>query len=61
MIFLETFSRYIPEESTRIQVTQSSGIPLLISAYKKDDEYTLVTINSSKQTIQTSLVWMEQI
>ena len=49
------FSRYIPEESTRIQVTQSSGIPLLISAYKKDDEYTLVTINSSKQTIQTSL------
>ena len=29
--------------------------PVLRKIYKKDDEYTLVTINSSKQTIQTSL------
>ena len=52
---LGNFSRYIPEKSTRIQVTQSNGVPLLISAYKKDNKYTLVTINPSGQTIQTSL------
>lgn len=52
---LGNFSRYISEGSIRIQVTQLDNVPLLVSAYKKNDKYILVAINSSEKTIPTSL------
>lgn len=49
------FSRYIPEGSVRLQLTQPANSHLLISAYKKNDEYTLVAINQTCETISTEL------
>lgn len=52
---LGNFSRYISDGSIRIETAQSDNIPLLISAYKKNDECIIVTINSSEKAISTSL------
>lgn len=52
---LGNFSRYIPEGSTRIQVASPDREDLFISAYKKNEEYTLVAINLSKEPVATNL------
>jgi O-glycosyl hydrolase len=53
---LGQFSRYIPRNATRVDITGISGskvkLPkaLTMSAYIKDNTYTIVLVNSSKQT-----------
>ena len=50
------YTRYIKPRSQRIETKLSSKTDsLLVSAYKKDKEYTVVVINNSKTALVTSL------
>lgn len=51
------YTRYIKPGSTRVNASKGSSISsnILVSSFKKDNEYVLVAINKSSSTVTTSL------